>query len=857
MLSFAAGLAFLSGFVALGYEILWARRLADVIGATSLAAALVVGVFFVMLAWGAIALGPRAARTRSPWRLYAILEAAILAAILPAFWGDALAAGIAHACGDALFRPGLGLFVKVLLTLLFVGPASFCMGGTLPALGQAVVRTGRLGRDGNLLYGANTLGGAAGIVVTTFGLAPRLGVHASFGVLMAGSAALAALAAWRAQRVTPTPIPADGEPDVTAVPVPGTGPSLMSPPFWHAVSAVSGFLVLGLEVLAIHLYSQVLNNSTYTFAAVLIVVIATLAGGAFVVQRWRAGDAALLHRLGIALLLTGLVAAVLPRAFFALTHGMQPFGGGVTSLLGYVMRILGLGALLLGPLFLCAGMVFPIVLAGAGLQREGEVGQRWGRLLGWNAAGALVGLVVADFVAMRLFGLWISITLWALAAIVAGWLVAMRSGPAGRTTRLVVAGAAVLALVAAFPGSLPVAALHDGDRVLGWRAGPDGVAAAIERAPDAPGVPRDLRIKWNNTYSLGGTANAAQQARMGQIALLLHPHPERTGFIGVATGITASAALRDPAVRSVTAAELSPQVTELACRYFADSNANLCGDGRVQVVVEDGRLFFRATRQSFDVIVGDLFVPWQAGTANLYTREQFTAVRDRLAPGGLFAQWLPVFQLDPIGFFGIAATFKEVFPNAWLAVADFQPYSPAIALIGWRDAEGGPSYDTLAARCTQVQPLARLGEPMLADAEGVATFLVGPIAGLLPPGVPPLTLDKPWLADHAPRVQRMQPGPWFVGAPLASYLQRVASGIADPRLQRAAARGQLLYQFCELTEREGIQRAAAWFDANAKDPLPPGNFAIPQPERLNWPFTQDAGMYLVRRALAEGAAGSR
>jgi spermidine synthase len=80
----AIGLAFLSGFVALGYEILWARRLSDLIGATALASSLVVGVFFVMLAAGAIALGPLATRTRSPWRLYAKLELGILLAIVPA-----------------------------------------------------------------------------------------------------------------------------------------------------------------------------------------------------------------------------------------------------------------------------------------------------------------------------------------------------------------------------------------------------------------------------------------------------------------------------------------------------------------------------------------------------------------------------------------------------------------------------------------------------------------------------------------------------------------------------------------------------------------------------------------------------
>ena len=46
----------------------------------------------------------------------------------------------------------------------------------------------------------------------------------------------------------------------------------------------------------------------------------------------------------------------------------------------------------------------------------------------------------------------------------------------------------------------------------------------------------------------------------------------------LATGITASSALRDPAVRSVVAAELSPEITALACRHFAAANADLSVD---------------------------------------------------------------------------------------------------------------------------------------------------------------------------------------------------------------------------------------------------------------------------------------
>ena len=36
-------------------------------------------------------------------------------------------------------------------------------------------------------------------------------------------------------------------------------------------------------------------------------------------------------------------------------------------------------------------------------------------------------------------------------------------------------------------------------------------------------------------------------------------------------------------------------------------------------------------------------------------------------------------------------------------------------------------------------------------------FLVGPIAAEIPPDVPIMTLDRAWLGDHAPRVQRAQP----------------------------------------------------------------------------------------------------
>ena len=740
-----AAVALVSGFVALGYEILWARRLSDIVGATSFASGLVVGTFFLGLAAGAARLGPIATRHPAPWKLYAHLELGIVIAVLPSFAGERLSTMLLSSFGPVLLQPLAGLLAKAALAVLFVGPASFLMGGTLPALGQAVVRGDRLGREGNAIYGWNTLGGALGIFVTTFVVVPRLGLRFAFAALMLTSVALAAFASQCARAKPPADARTGGH---VRKPVGAEGgDAARSRLDWLWLAALSGFAVLGLEIMALHLFSQVLHNSGYTFATVLIIVIASLAVGPLITQRWQLDAASAWRRAGIVILLAACVAAALPRVFYHATIQMTPFGGGAVGFGTYIARILGTGALVLGPLFILCGWVFPLVLAGVGTL-PGGIGERWGKLLGFNAAGALLGLVLANHVAMPRLGLWWSLAAWSVVLLAAGIIVARRVTRRGAL--FAIAAACIVVLFVASPGSLPVAHLTAGESVLAWTAGPDGVAAVIERT-EAGG---DRRIKWNNTYSLGGTSNRAQQARFGYLPLLLHPKPQTVAFIGLATGITASAALSDPGIAHVTTVELSSQIAHLACEHFGSWNAAICDAPQSHVVVEDGRMFFRATRERFDVVVGDLFVPWRSGVATLFTREHFESVHEHLLPGGIFAQWLPLFQLDARGFWGIATTFTAVFPNAWLAVGDFQPNSAGVVLIGWRDADGAPRWERLAQRCRELSSLPALREPLLTSPDAAALFLVGPMAPALPGNLPVMTLDRPWLADHAPRVQR-------------------------------------------------------------------------------------------------------
>src|SRR5262249_24389278 len=106
-----------------------------------------------------------------------------------------------------------------------------------------------------------------------------------------------------------------------------------------------------------------------------------------------------------------------------------------------------------------------------------------------------------------------------------------------------------------------------------------------------------------------------------------------------------------------------------ASRYFDHVNDRALHDPRVRVTLDDGRRFLRYGRGGYDVIVSEPSNPWMSGLALLFTREFFGIARDRLAPGGLFCQWLQTYNLGEQDFPSILATFADVFPHAWVWAA--------------------------------------------------------------------------------------------------------------------------------------------------------------------------------------------
>lgn len=772
-------LYFLSGLTALVYEVLWLKQLGLLFGSTAEAAAVTVAVFFGGLSLGSHLWGRRAARTAEPLRVYGWLEIGVAATAAGYFALYAVHQGfypLLFSLGES--SPALRLLVRLLLAASLLLPPAILMGGAFPMIGQhAVRRAADLGRLGAWLYAVNLAGAAVGALLAGFYLPIALGFRRSYLAAMVLNVGIGVVALALARGARARPATAAGErPTAPAAPAAEQQQLL-------ALAFLSGFASLGVEVLWVRMFAQVLHNSVYSFSIILFTFLAALGIGAAVAHALARSRLAPERVIVVLLVAAGLLAGTSPLVFDRLTGGLD-YIAPLATWHGYVVAVVGHGALVMLPAGVAVGAVFPYLLRlaeGGG----GAPGTVIGRLAAVNTVGGVLGSLAAGFVLLPWLGLWGSLR--ALAALYC--LAAVLLPPGGSAAlRLAPAGALLALLTVLDPTRLPLVRVDPVTACVHqtWEGG-DAVVAVVRES-------NNLRIKVDNYYSLGGTASRSYEETQADIPLVLHPDPRRVYFLGLGTGITAGAAVRH-GVEQVTVSELLPDVIEASRLHFALALNGLFEDPRARVVAEDGRSHLLASRELYDVIVADLFIPWQAGAGALYSREHFESVRARLAPGGIFAQWLPLYQLSREEAFVIARTMQEVFPQVTVWRGDFLADSPIVALIGQRDP--APLDPEAMARNFGRRKGAALGRDDVLALMGL--FYAGNLAapGAIPAETPVNTDDLPIIEYSAPVSQRRHWGegmPWFTGAELAAWYESLAGALPparDPYLARltAAERG--------------------------------------------------------------------
>lgn len=684
-------LLFGSGLSALVYQIAWQREFRMIFGSSTAASAAVLTIFIGGMGIGGLTLGKRADAHPRPLRLYAGLEILIaaFAAITPPLFDIARAAYIRT--GGTL---GLGTFagtaLRLALAALVLAAPTWLMGGTLPAAARAVQsESDARRRTVGLLYGANTLGAVTGCVLSTFWLLERLGTRASLWSACVANAVVALIAVAISRGA-----PQGGA--ALAAPAPERPRQFNR--FVLIAAGVVGFAFFLMELVWYRMLGPLLGGTVFTFGLILAVALLGIGAGGLAYAIYGAGRRAEVRGFAFTCLFEALAIAIpfgLGDRIALLALALQPDGG--PTLAGCLPGWLAVTAIVVFPAAFIAGIQYPLLIALLGEGKE-RVGAEVGAAAASNTAGAMLGSLSGGFAllpALSATGCWRAMGALLTALGAYALVIAARSerelqkAPAEGDIWRPNPRLWLRRLIGPAIGVFALACLVARGPTAAWRHSPIGASRVDHRALESPNAARsflhDARrsILWetegvessvaidasdgfamvvNGKVDGNARGDAPTQVMGGLLGAILHPRPRSAMVIGLGTGSTAGWLGAIPSIERVDVAELEASMVRIA-RDCAPVNERAADNPKVRILIGDARETLLTTPSRYDIIFSEPSNPYRAGVASLFTTEYYRAVAARLEQGGVFLQWVQLYEIDAGTVRALYATLRSVFPS--------------------------------------------------------------------------------------------------------------------------------------------------------------------------------------------------
>jgi predicted methyltransferase len=396
------------------------------------------------------------------------------------------------------------------------------------------------------------------------------------------------------------------------------------------------------------------------------------------------------------------------------------------------------------------------------LLRGGRGERAIGQVYAANTLGAIAGVLIAVHLLVPGAGLKLALVAGAAADILLGtWLLRYSQAASRRIHAL---AAVVLGMLAATataraailePERLSSGvfrygqALPDFGRVFFYRDGKtasvavrsqqDGIVTIITNGKPDAGIRLDPKLP--------PTPDEYTMSLVAALPLLIKPDAKTFANIGWGSGLTAEVVLSHGGPRAIDSIEIEPAMVAGA-RAFSPRVTRPYRDERSNVYLEDAKSYFARHRKRYDVIMAEPSNPWVNGVAGLFTTEFYRDTKRYLAPGGLFVQWLQVYEFNDRLLGSILAALGENF-------ADYEIYesNPGDVLVVAVVEGRVPRPGALPEKETGfMEQLRRLG---ITHIEGVSARSLGakkqiePLFGAL---AAPVNSDfRPFVQLEAPR----------------------------------------------------------------------------------------------------------
>ncbi|MBI3776805.1 MAG: fused MFS/spermidine synthase [Gammaproteobacteria bacterium] len=476
-------------------------------------------------------------------------------------------------------------------------------------------------------------------------------------------------------------------------------------------------------------YLAIFTGTTiYGFAAILTVFLIGIASGSWWIKSRLDGLrtphlwlSAGLVVLGLALLLTREGLSFVPNIY----SGVNYLDASAPVI--YAVKYLVVFLMLIVPTFLF-GALFPLNLKLYCVDLRG-VRTRVGRAYAVNTLASIIGAILAGFYLIPEYGTDVLLTCGALLILALPLLFLPIPGP-GRVGAIATAGAAIA--VVGLNWLVPhidyktmissVAYKYDEDVKAGRK--PEFIFLKEGKAGVISAVSYDGKLAKLQNNGLNESMidmKDATHARLVEqllslIPYFLHEKPRSAFIVGFGGGVT-TRALTYTDLESIRVVELEPAIVD-AGRAIVKGEIPALQDPRVHLEFNDARNTLLLDSTRYDIVAAQASHPWLAGAANVFTKEFFELVRTRLNSGGIYGQWVNLFNMDATTLRAIFKAFFTVFPEG---VTFSNMYTGDFMLFG-SDRPLTFDYPRIAARMDNPQIKAALAHYMIQTPDDLISY---------------------------------------------------------------------------------------------------------------------------------------
>lgn len=651
----------LSGFSGLIYESIWSHYLKLFLGHAAYAQTLVLAIFMGGMAIGSAICARRSERWHKLLLAYAIIEAVI--GVLALFFHELFDALIFQAYEVWIPAIGNPLTVQAFkwgISALLILPQSVLLGMTFPLISAGLIRRfqGHPGEFISTLYFCNSIGAAAGVLVSGFIMLDLLGLP---GTIRAAGLMnlLLALSVWFYLRKFTEARPETQQPAPSADAA--TNRYFL---FFLLIAFVTGAASFIYEISWIRMLGLVLGSSTHAFELMLSAFILGLAlGGLWIRLRIGKIRNVTLYLAMVQLAMGILALLTLPTynvSFELMQWLVQVLEKTNAAYVQFNLSTHGIAMLVMLPATICAGMTLPLLTY---LLLQKGVGEKSiGAVYASNTLGAIAGVFFATHVGLPLLGLkGLLFSGAALDIILALAIALLLLKETGNKSVYAIAGIGLVFLLSiSMFSALDPHRLASGVYRHGRFLSPqnaeiafhrDGKAASIDliRFPDNGHVTISTNGKPDATINMSGKGPASpDEATMvlaAAIPLALNPQARVAGVIGMGSGLTTNTLLLSDAITRVDTVEIEAAVVD-AAQGFRPRVDLAYTSPKSQIFIDDAKTYFSTHNRKYDIIVSEPSNPWVSGTASLFTREFYRLIKTHMNEGGLLVQWLQLYEID-------------------------------------------------------------------------------------------------------------------------------------------------------------------------------------------------------------------